>query len=202
MINKGELIRRMKNGCSCVCSAESELTEIDAKFGDADHGFTMVKICNTITKALDEADGNIKETLDDAAMAVMGLNGGSAVPLWNTWLDGMQEGAPEEEEMNVEQLKAMFVRAFEELDDMSGAKVGDKTMMDALIPATEAISAYDGDSEEELFSIAAKAAEEGGENSKNFPSKFGRAKSYGDKTIGTPDAGAMSMAYFFKGMAQ
>lgn len=123
-------------------------------------------------------------------MAVMGLNGGSAVPLWNTWLDGMQEGAPEEEEMNVEQLKAMFVRAFEELVDMSGAKVGDKTMMDALIPATEAISAYDGDSEEELFSIAAKAAEEGAENSKNFPSKFGRAKSYGDKTIGTPDAGA------------
>lgn len=52
MINKGELIRRMKNGCSCVCSAESELTEIDAKFGDADHGFTMVKICNTDTKSV------------------------------------------------------------------------------------------------------------------------------------------------------
>lgn len=202
MITKEELILRIKNGCSAVCSAETELTEIDAKFGDADHGFTMVKICNAIAKALDEADGNIKETLDDAAMAVMSLNGGSAVPLWNTWLDGMQEGAPESDEMDANQLKAMFERAFEELDDMSGAKTGDKTMMDALIPATKAISAYEGSDEKELFALAAKAAIEGAENSKNFPSKFGRAKSYGDKTIGTPDAGAMSMSYFFKGMAE
>mgnify|MGYP003371299146 CR=1 FL=1 len=202
MINKEELIRRMKNGCIAVISAEAELTEIDAKFGDADHGFTMVKICNAIIKAFDGTLGNIKETVDDAAMAVMSLNGGSAVPLWNTWLDGMQEGAPESEEMNVSQLKSMFARAFEEIDDMSGAKVGDKTMMDALIPATEAISEYEGESEAELFLIAAKAAAEGAKNSKNFPSKFGRAKSYGDKTIGTPDAGAMSMSYFFKGMSE
>ena len=202
MINKEELILRIKNGCSTVIAAEAELTDIDAKFGDADHGFTMVKICNAIVKALVEAEGDKKETLDDAAMAVMSLNGGSAVPLWNTWLDGMQEGAPEAGEMDTAQLKTMFARAFEELDDMSGAKVGDKTMMDALIPATEAISSYGGDSEAELFDAAAKAAWDGAENSKNFPSKFGRAKSYGEKTIGTPDAGAMSMAYFFKGMAQ
>lgn len=202
MITKDELVRRFKNACHSVCSVEAELTEIDAQFGDADHGFTMVKICNTIEAALDEADGDIKETLDDAAMAVMRLNGGSAVPLWNTWLDGMQEGAPESLEMDVESLKAMFVRAFEEIDDMSGAKVGDKTLMDTLIPATKAMEAYEGSDEAEFFAVAAKAAEEGAENSKNFPSKFGRAKSYGAKTIGTPDAGAMSMAYFFKGLAQ
>ena len=59
--------------------------------------------------------------LDDAAMAVMTLNGGSAVPLWNTWLDGLQEDAPEGDEINVEGLKAIFAKALEELDDMSGA---------------------------------------------------------------------------------
>ncbi|MBR4392979.1 MAG: dihydroxyacetone kinase subunit L, partial [Oscillospiraceae bacterium] len=140
--------------------------------------------------------------LDDAAMAVMGLNGGSAVPLWNTWLDGMQEGAPEAEEIDVKGLQQMFASAFEALDDMSGAKVGDKTMMDAVIPASEAIAAYSGDSEEELFSLAADAALKGAENSKNFVSKFGRAKSYGTKTIGTPDAGAVSMSKFFEGLAK
>ncbi|MBQ8562379.1 MAG: DAK2 domain-containing protein, partial [Firmicutes bacterium] len=149
---------------------------------------------------IEDSDGGIQTRLDDAAMAVMAINGGSAVPLWNTWLDGMQEGAPESEEMDVAGLKAMFARAFEELDDMSGAKVGDKTLMDALIPATEAIAAYEGEVEAELFAAAAAAAMEGAENSKNFASKFGRAKSYGAKTIGTPDAGAMSMAYFFKGL--
>ena len=202
MITKEDLISRIKNGCEAVCEAEAELTEIDARFGDADHGLTMVKICNAISDALDESGGNIKEALDDAAMAVMSLNGGSAVPLWNTWFDGMQEGAPESDKIDVEGLKSIFERAFDELDDMSGAKVGDKTMMDALIPATEAVSSYSGDDESELFRLAAKAAAEGAENSKNFPSKFGRAKSYGDKTIGTPDAGAMSMAYFFKGMSR
>ena len=54
----------------------------------------------------------------------------------------------------------------------------------------------------ELFSIAAEAAKKGAENSKNFVSKFGRAKTYGAKTIGTPDAGAMSMAKFFEGLAK
>ena len=202
MIARVELAQRIQNACRCVCAAEVELTEIDAQFGDADHGFTMVKICNAIEAAVTEADGTIKDMLDDAAMAVMGLNGGSAVPLWNTWLDGMQEGAPESEEMDVEALKAMFARALEELDDMSGAKVGDKTLMDTLIPATDAIVEYVGQSEAELFVVAAEAAEKGAENSKNFPSKFGRAKSYGIKTIGTPDAGAMSMAYFFQGLAE
>ena len=51
--------------------------------------------------------------LDDAAMAVMVLNGGSAVPLWNAWLDGMQEDAPEGDEIDVSGIKAVFKRAFE-----------------------------------------------------------------------------------------
>ena len=202
MLTKAEFAQRLKNACLSVIAAEAELTEIDAKFGDADHGFTMAKVCNAIIAAVDEADGGIQTVLDDAAMAVMAINGGSAVPRWNTWLDGMQEGAPEAEEIDVAGIKAIFAKAFEELDEMSGAKVGDKTMMDALIPASEAIAAYEGDSEAELFTLAAAAAAAGAENSKNFPSKFGRAKSYGAKTIGTPDAGAMSMAKFFEGLAK
>lgn len=201
MITKDELAARLKSACAEVRAAEGDLTEIDSHFGDADHGLTMVKIANAIEGAVDEADGGIQEMLDDVAMAVMVLNGGSAVPLWNTWLDGLQEEAPEGNTADAAQLKAMFANALEELSDMSGAAVGDKTMMDAFIPACEAIAACEGN-EAALFEAAAAAAEEGAENSKNFPSKFGRAKSYGDKTIGTPDAGAVSMARFFRGLAR
>ena len=201
-MTKAELAIRLKNACAAVTAAEQELTEIDSRFGDADHGLTMSKIAKAIAGAVEESSGGIQSMLDDAAMAVMTLNGGSAVPLWNTWLDGMQEEAPEGGEVDVPGLQAIFAKALEELDDMSGAKVGDKTMMDALIPASEAIAAYTGSSEAELFTLAAKAAAAGAENSKNFVSKFGRAKSYGEKTIGTPDAGAMSMSYFFQGLAQ
>ena len=201
-MTKDQLAARLQHACWAVMAAEQELTEIDSKFGDADHGLTMTKIAGAISAAVEAADGGIQSMLDDAAMAVMTLNGGSAVPLWNTWLDGMQEAAPEGEEVDAAGLRAMFANAFAEIDDMSGAKVGDKTMMDALIPASEAIAAYAGENEQELFSAAAAAAEAGAEATKGFVSKFGRAKSYGEKTIGTADAGATSMAYFFRGLAQ
>ena len=201
-MTKAEFASRLQHGCAAVAAAEGELTEIDSLFGDADHGLTMTKISRAISGAVEQSDGGIQAMLDDAAMAVMTLNGGSAVPLWNTWLDGMQEAAPAGEEIDLAGIQAIFARALEELNDMSGAKVGDKTMMDALIPASEAIAAYTGSSEMELFTAAAQAAAEGAEASKQFVSKFGRAKSYGEKTIGTPDAGAMSMSCFFQGLAK
>ena len=201
-MTKAEFAARLQHGCAAVAAAEGELTEIDSLFGDADHGLTMTKISRAISGAVEQSDGGIQAMLDDAAMAVMTLNGGSAVPLWNTWLDGMQEAAPAGEEIDLAGIQAIFARALEELNDMSGAKVGDKTMMDALIPASEAIAAYTGSSEMELFTAAAQAAAEGAEASKQFVSKFGRAKSYGEKTIGTPDAGAMSMSCFFQGLAK
>ena len=200
-MTREQFASRLLNACASVMAAEQELTEIDSKFGDADHGLTMAKIARAITEAVEDA-GGIQTMLDDAAMAVMSLNGGSAVPLWNTWLDGLQEEAPEGEEIDVPGIQTIFAKALEELNEMSGAQVGDKTMMDALIPASEAIAAYEGSVEDALFAAAAAAAAAGAENTKNFVSKFGRAKSYGTQTIGTPDAGAVSMARFFQGLAQ
>lgn len=201
-MTREQFASRLLNACASVMAAEQELTEIDSKFGDADHGLTMAKIARAITEAVEDADGGIQTMLDDVAMAVMSLNGGSAVPLWNTWLDGLQEEAPEGEEIDVPGIQTIFAKALEELNEMSGAQVGDKTMMDALIPASEAIAAYEGSDEDALFAAAAAAAAAGAENTKNFVSKFGRAKSYGTQTIGTPDAGAVSMARFFQGLAQ
>ena len=201
-MTKQEFASRLQNACAAVTAAEQELTEIDSRFGDADHGLTMSKIAKAISAAAGESEGGIQAMLDDAAMAVMVLNGGSAVPLWNTWLDGLQEEAPEGNEIDTAGIQAIFAKALKALSDMSGAKVGDNTMMDALIPASQAIAAYSGSDEAGLFDAAAQAALQGAEASKQFVSKFGRAKSYGEQTIGTPDAGAASMAYFFQGLAR
>ena len=201
-MTKQEFASRLQNACAAVTAAEQELTEIDSRFGDADHGLTMSKIAKAVSAAAGESEGGIQAMLDDAAMAVMVLNGGSAVPLWNTWLDGLQEEAPEGNAIDTAGIQAIFAKALKALSDMSGAKVGDKTMMDALIPASQAIAAYSGSDEAGLFDAAAQAALQGAEASKQFVSKFGRAKSYGEQTIGTPDAGAASMAYFFQGLAR
>ena len=199
-MNRDELAARLRGACAAVTAAQDELTEIDSHFGDADHGVTMTKIAQAIAGSIPSA-GGIKGMLEDAAMEVMMINGGSAVPLWNTWLDGLAEAAPEGEELDAGGLKHMLGHALEELSALSKAKVGDKTMMDALIPATEAALACPG-SEEEMLRAAAQAAAEGAEASRNFVSKFGRARSYGGATIGTPDAGAVSMSRFFAGLAE
>lgn len=201
-MTKDAFAARLKHACASVAAAEPELTEIDSRFGDADHGLTMAKIAGAISAAAERPENGIQAMLDGAATAVMTLNGGSAVPLWNTWLDGMQENAPEGDEIDIAGLQAAFSRALEALTEISGAKMGDKTMMDALIPASLAIASYQGDDENELFASAARAAAQGAEDSKQYVSKFGRARSYGAQTIGTPDAGAMSMSYFFRGLAQ
>ena len=159
-----EFALRLQHACASVMAAEQELTEIDSKFGDADHGLTITKIAKAISAAV--------------------------------------EAAPEGDTVDIAGIQAIFAGGFAEIDDMSGAKVGDKTMMDALIPASGAIAAYTGSDEQALFTAAAQAAAKGAEDTRQFVSKFGRAKSYGEKTIGTPDAGAVSMAYFFQGLAQ
>ena len=98
-MTKAEFALRLQNACAAVAAAEQELSDIDARFGDADHGLTMSKIAGAISGAVSASGGGIQSMLDDAAMAVMELNGGSAVPLWNTWLDGLQEGAAEGDEI-------------------------------------------------------------------------------------------------------
>ena len=201
-MTKEELKTRICHACEKVITAEAVLTDIDSRFGDADHGLTMTKICRSIREAVEESDGGIQTLLDDAAMAILTLNGGSAVPLWNTWLDGMQEAAPEADEIDIPQLQAVFSNALSEFEDMSQAKVGDKTIMDALKPATDAIAGWEGSDEQAMFEAAAAAAAKGAEATKEFPAKYGRAKSYGTKTIGTADAGALSMSLFFEGFAE
>lgn len=195
------LAKRLTHACDAIEAAQDELTDIDSHFGDADHGITMTKIAKAIRKSAGEGAEDIKTLLDDCACEVMMINGGSAVPLWNVWLDGLQEAAPAAAEADCEELKAMFTNGLKNFSDLSKAKVGDKTMMDTLDPAVNAFIGCTG-SVDDMFAAAAQAAEKGAESTRDMVSKFGRARSYGEKTLGTPDAGAMSMKYFFTGLAQ
>ena len=201
-MTKQEFASRLQNACAAVTAAEQELTEIDSRFGDADHGLTMSKIAKAISAAAGESEGGIQAMLDDAAMAVMVLNGGSAVPLWNTWLDGLQEEAPEGNEIDTAGIQAIFAKALKALSDMSGAKVGDKTMMDALIPAVEAIQACSSDDIKEILEAGAKAALAGAASTVEMKANFGRARNYGERSVGYADSGATSWSCMFESFAQ
>lgn len=183
-----------------ACS--DELSEIDSRFGDGDHGITIKKIGSLIEEKVGHwEEETFGEFFEDLGMAIMGVNGGSAGPLYGTLIGGLGADLTDENEIDAELLKEMFASCLSEMEDITTAKAGDKTMMDALIPAVEAAQEAE-DSIPAILRAAAEAARRGAKESEKFVSKFGRAKSYKEQTIGTPDAGAMSTALFFEGFAK
>jgi len=206
MISKATFVSIFKNAADAIISAKDELTAIDARFGDADHGVTMEKIAAAFRDAMD-GEGSIKNIMEQAASAIMNNHGGSAVPLWNTFFEGLAMGVDEQGqetgmEISEDTFKRMFSAALDEMKGITQAKVGDKTMMDALIPGAQAIVNFPGDNINEILKAGADAAKQGAEATANFVSKFGRAKIYKEATIGTIDCGAMSMMLFFTGLSK
>ena len=204
MIDRGTCKAMLRESARLMLEQADRLSDIDSKFGDGDHGITITKIAKLMDERAEAWDEeSIKDFLDDLGMAAMAVRGGSAGPLYGTMIGGLGARLEDDEnELSADAARRMFAGCLAEMQDITNAQVGDKTMMDALIPASQAIAAYEGDDADGLFAVAAQAAAQGAEATKEFVSKFGRAKSYGTKTIGTPDAGAMSMSYFFQGLAR
>lgn len=194
-------VERMLRGVVRLWNENKDgLSEIDSRFGDGDHGVTIGKIAGLMERSLDAWEGDDIETfIQDLGDDTMEIGGGSAGPLYGTLIGGLAEPLNGGEGIDGAGLKAMFAGCLSAMEDITTAKVGDKTMMDALIPAVEAAS-HAPDDVMEILKAAAEAAEQGAKESENYVSKFGRARSYKEQTIGTPDAGAVSTSLFFKGL--
>lgn len=205
MIDRERFSRMLEESARLMLEEADALSEIDSKFGDGDHGITVTKIAKVIQQqvaAWDEGQP-LKDFLEDLGMDVMAVRGGSAGPLYGTLVGGLGvELADNETVVTGDAARRMFAGCLSELRDITTAQVGDKTMMDAVVPAVEAAQACASDDPADVFAAAADAAEAGAAASEQFASKFGRARSYGEQTIGTPDAGAVSTSLFLRGLAQ
>ena len=204
MIDRERFSRMLEESARLMLEEADALSEIDSKFGDGDHGITVTKIAKVIQQqvaAWDEGQP-LKDFLEDLGMDVMAVRGGSAGPLYGTLVGGLGvELADNETVVTGDAARRMFAGCLSELRDITTAQVGDKTMMAAVVPAVEAAQACASDDPADVFAAAADAAEAGAAASEQFASKFGRARSYGEQTIGTPDAGAVSTSLFFRGLA-
>lgn len=177
-----------------------EFSAIDSRFGDGDHGVTIGKIANCLTAGVDGWGGkSIKEFLGDLGRAIMAVGGGSAGPLYGTLVGDLAEPLADETEIDGAMLKRMLAAGRDGLFAITKARTGDKTMMDALIPAVDAALAAPDDPAA-ILAAAAAAAVAGAEATGGYVSRFGRARSYGEKTLGTKDAGACSTALLFQGL--
>lgn len=201
MIDKRILSAMLAESAQALATESDLLSEIDSKFGDGDHGITMTKIAKLIDQEVAAWDSEpIGSFLDALGCKAMEVKGGSAGPLYGTLISGLgYELDDDEDELGPDAVKRMFSGCLSEMQDITTAQVGDKTMMDALIPACEA-AADAADDVEAILEAASDGAAAGARDSERYASKFGRAKSYKGATIGTPDAGAVSTSLFIRGL--
>ncbi|KHT62028.1 hypothetical protein RJ45_19965 [Photobacterium gaetbulicola] len=175
------------------------LNDLDGQTGDGDHGTTMMRVSQCIDNALRNSGGqDWQKSVEDMGWAIMSQDGGSAGMLIGNLFCGLATGL-EESELTPLQTATAFRYGLDKLAYFSGAKAGDKTMLDALIPAVKAMEQLALESEDiaALFQSAAKAAQSGAESTKAMKPARGRAKNMGEKAIGFVDPGATSISILF-----
>ena len=176
-----------------TAAREKDYSALDAAAGgDGDHGEAIV----AATKALAAAEGNDFKSLLESMVAHLESDvSGSTSSLYGTLFEGMADAVDAgKTELSAPELADLFAAGLEELGFATKAKVGDKTFMDALIPAVEALKAHAAEGEAAMFAAAAAAAKAGSEATAQMQAKFGRAKNLGARSIGPIDAGSASNA--------
>ena len=177
---------------------ERELGRIDAVAGDGDHGRGMVK-------GIDAAVGRAGSLGDDvggawvlkrSGQAWAEYAGGTSGVLWGAALEAFGSSLTDDREEYTPADVATAARDFAEtIMELGGAKVGDKTLLDALVPFVEELESRVGSGEElaPAWRAAAEVASTRAEETSKLRPQVGRARPLAEKSVGTPDAGATSM---------
>jgi len=195
----------MLHGATAQIRANHEmLSRLDAATGDGDHGTTILRAMEAVSKTATEHTGtDAKSLLAAVGWAVMSCDGGSTGPLLGSFFTGMSDASDGVDEWNSAKLASVIESGVAKMAKQSRAKVGDKTMMDAFLPAVDALKAADPAlAPKAALQQAAAAAAQGAEATKAMRAKFGRARNLGDRVIGHPDPGAVSISLILKGFSE
>ncbi|SRR5579864_8466315 len=194
-ISKDDFARMIAGAAAVIRAQHAMLSELDCAAGDGDHGATMLRAVDRLEKAFaPRGPGDLKTSLRDAGWSVLGVDGGASSSLLGVFFSGMADAAAND-------MTEMFEAGLAALRRQTKAQPGDKTMMDALVPAIQALraAADSGKSVHEALSDAAAAARAGAEATRSFTARYGRAKFLGEKTLGHADPGAVSISLLFEG---
>ncbi len=179
------------------------LGTVDGAIGDGDHGINMNKgftICQT---RLEGNDASFDEAMNMLGDILMSEIGGSMGPIYGTLFIEMASVAEGKDDIDAQTFKEMLDCAIEGLCDLVDARVGDKTLMDVLLPAQEAYdkALEDGAEFDAALDSMVQAANAGRDYTKELVAKFGRASRLGERSRGVLDAGSVSCALIMEGMA-
>lgn len=180
------------------------LTEVDSAIGDGDHGIGMAGGMQKAKKKLlkMENEQNVYQVFETAGQAMlMSMGGASGVIFGSLYLAGAK-GMEAKEILTAQDIAEMEEKSLLAIQKRGGAKPGDKTMVDALAPAVDALKEHAEEGLLEMMKAAEEAARQGVENTKQYIAKYGRAKSLLERAIGYQDAGATSVYLIFQGIRE
>jgi len=191
-----DFFRRWMTATTALVDRDAErLTALDSPIGDADHGSNLQRGFTAVSAALEkEAPDTPGAVLTLAGRQLISTVGGASGPLYGTLLRRTGKTLGDAAEVSADQLAEALRAGVDAVRTLGGAAPGDKTMVDALTPAVDAL----GDS----FAAAGAAAAEGAEATTPLQARKGRASYLGERSIGHQDPGATSAALLFEALKE
>jgi dihydroxyacetone kinase-like protein len=187
-----------------VENAKGRLDALDGAIGDGDHGVTMSIGFRALRQALETLDRDltIDKVFRTAGQAFMSAAGGATGPLFGTMVTDIGKVFAGRVTFGAEETIWMLETMEKALVRVGKARLGDKTVLDALHPAVVAARAAEGESMVEILHKAADAAETGARSTSGMISRLGRSSRLGERTLGHEDAGANSIALILRALEE
>jgi len=193
----------IKTMAETVVANEEYFSQLDAVVADGDFGYSLARGFSAVLADFDQFDrANIGTFLKKVALVISSRVGGASGPLWGTAFLRAASTAGDKQTLAPSDVIAMLRAAAEGIQRRGGAVLGDKTLLDALIPATDALEAAlarpDGTA---ALQFAAEAARRAAEATASMIARKGRAAYTGERSIGSVDAGAVAIAVIAEGIS-
>ncbi|AFJ55491.1 dihydroxyacetone kinase, L subunit [Pseudomonas fluorescens A506] len=179
---------------SVIVANREYLSEVDGAIGDGDHGINMAKGFAHCGRTIEGRQLTLAEALDELTPSLMEGIGGSMGPLYGSLFIGMADEVRGSEDIDAATFARLLRGGLTSLQDITEAGVGDKCLMDTLIPAVEAFerAQASGRSFSDALDAMKTAASQGRDSTKDLVAKIGRASRLGERSLGVLDAGAVS----------
>jgi len=202
-ITKEEGILVLDNIIKVIQENKQYLSDIDGAIADGDHGINMNKGFSMCREELDRNPGDLPHGLNLLSRVLMMKIGGSMGPLYGKFFKGISASLDQHETIDAQAFGEALEASRDAISSISQAKVGDKTLVDALYPAVDAYQAALDEGKEFTAALAdmKQAANAGRDNTKDLVAKIGRSSRLGERSRGVIDAGAASCALILESMA-
>ena len=203
-VTKEHIVQWLEQTAAVLNENKAYLTQLDSDIGDADHGTNMdrgfTKVVEKLPSVADKDIGNILKTV---GMTLISSVGGASGPLYGTFFMRGGMAVDAKEELSDEDLVAMLQGAVDGVLQRGRAQPGDKTMIDALLPAMDALrtAVAEGKGVAGAMEAAVAAAEQGMKDTIPLQARKGRASYLGERSIGHQDPGATSSYLMIKAAA-